>query len=200
MGQIEALNRAFFLSVNAGPGTAAWLISGTIFIADNLIYLIPTLLLILWLWGDERKRNLALRSCLAAMLGVGANQIIGLFWQHPRPFMIELGQTWIQHAADSSFPSDHVTVLASVGITLFFAREIGLAAITLVVALCVAWSRVFLGVHFPMDMVGAVGIAVFAYVLSAPAWRRYGQAITPFVQRIYRWAMARLIAHGWIAH
>src|ERR1035437_6795681 len=194
MEQIEALNRAFFLSVNAGPGTAAWLISGTIFIADNLIYLIPTLLLILWLLGDERKRNLALRSCLAAMLGVGANQIIGLFWQHPRPFMIELGQTWIQHAADSSFPSDHVTVLASVGITLFFAREIGLAAVILVVALCVAWSRVFLGVHFPMDMIGAVGVAVFAYVFSAPAWRRYGQAITQFAQRIYRWALARLIA------
>src|ERR1035437_1502787 len=108
MEQIEALNRAFFLSINAGPGTATWLLNSAIFIADNLIYLIPTLLLVLWLWGDERKRNLALRSCLVAMLGVGVNQIIGLFWQHPRPFMIGLGQTWIAHAADSSFASDHV--------------------------------------------------------------------------------------------
>jgi len=73
MEQIEALNRALFL-INAGPGTVAWRIDSVVLIANDSIYLIPLLLLVLWLWGDERKRNLALRGCLVAILGVGMNQ------------------------------------------------------------------------------------------------------------------------------
>lgn len=200
MDQIEALNRSLFLKINAGSGTAPWQINSAIFIADNLIYLIPALLLALWLWGDERKRNLALKVCLVAMLAVGTNQIISLVWQHPRPFMIGLGQTWIPHAADSSFPSDHATVFAAVCIGLLFAGEIGLATVFLAVGLCVAWSRVFLGVHFPMDMLGAAGVAAFTYALIAPAWRRVGNAITQLTERLYRSVMAKPIARGWVRH
>lgn len=198
MDQIEALNRSLFLEVNAGLGTASWKINSAIFIADNLIYLIPALLLMLWLWGGERKRNLALRVCLVAMLAVGMNQIISLVWQHPRPFMIGLGQTWMPHAADSSFPSDHATVFAAVGIGLLFAGEIVLAAVTLITCLCVAWSRVFLGVHFPMDMLGAIGVAASTYALITPAWRRAGNAITQLTERLYRSVMAKPIARGWV--
>jgi undecaprenyl-diphosphatase len=39
------------------------------------------------------------------------NQVIILLWQHPRPFVIGLGHTYLAHAADSSFPSDHLTLL-----------------------------------------------------------------------------------------
>jgi hypothetical protein len=50
MTQIEAFNRALFLHINGGDGTPAWLIQAAIGIADNLIYLIPLLLVGLWLW------------------------------------------------------------------------------------------------------------------------------------------------------
>jgi undecaprenyl-diphosphatase len=198
MEYIESLNRALFLAINAGAGTATWVVDSAILIANGLIYLIPVLLLVLWLWGDARRRNLALRACLVAMLGVGLNQLISLAWPHPRPFAIGLGQPWLPHAADSSFPSDHATVFASVGLTLLFGAEIGLAVVTLVVGLCVAWSRVFLGVHFPLDMLGAVGVAAFAYVVVAPTWRWVGSAATRFAERLYRAVLARPIARGWV--
>lgn len=111
MTQIEAFNRALFLHINGGDGTPAWLIQAAIGIADNLIYLIPLLLVGLWLWGDHARRSVAIKACLVALLGVAANQAIGALWSHPRPFMIGLGHAWMPHAADfviSERPHDRV--------------------------------------------------------------------------------------------
>ena len=111
MNKIETLNRALFLDINGSADTPAWawLVQAAIGIADYVIALIPLLLVGLWLRGDHARRSVAIKACLVALLGVAANQAIGAVWPHPRPFMIGLGHAWIQHAADSSFPSDHLT-------------------------------------------------------------------------------------------
>lgn len=191
MESIEALNRALFLKIGAAPNAAKWLIDGTIFIANDVIYVIPILLILMWLWGDKALRNLTLKVCLVAMLGVGMNQIIGFAWQHPRPFVIGLSRAWLAHAADSSFPSDHMTVFASVGIALLFGRAVLLGVFTLAVGLCVAWSRVYLGLHFPLDMAGAVGVACFTYAGVTPLWRRIGGAMTQIAERLYQKLIVR---------
>lgn len=188
MEHIEALNRAFFLKINAGPGTALWTIDGAVVIANGLIYLIPVLLGAMWLWGNEARRKLAIQACLTAMLGLGLNQVIGAVWQHPRPFAIGLGHTWTQHVADSSFPSDHMTIFTAIGITLLLGHERLLGLLTLAVGSGVAWARIFLGLHFPLDMLGAVGVTCFSYVVLSPLWRHTGGRLTRFIERLYRGA------------
>lgn len=197
MNEIEVLNQALFLHINAGAGTPAWLIQAAVGAADYLIDLIPFLLLGLWLWGDHLHRAAAIKACAVAMLGVAANQAIGAAWPHPRPFVIGLGHAWMPHAADASFPSDHMTVFAGVGLTLLFDGAAGWAAVTLLAGLCVGWARVFLGVHFPLDMVGAIGVAAVAYAVVTPLWRRTGKPITGLAERLYRRLLAKPIAAGW---
>ena len=107
--KIERLNRVVFLKMNAGSGSATWAVDGAIVVANHLIYLIPAVLLTMWLWGDGAKRNLAVRGFLVAMIGVALNQTIGLLWEHPRPFMIGLGHALLPHAPDSSYPNDHMS-------------------------------------------------------------------------------------------
>ena len=198
MEQIELLNRALFLKINASPDIASWIIGVAKVVADDFIYAIPALLVIYWLWGSEAKRSLALSACLVAMLGVGFNQLIGLGWQHPRPFMIGLGHAWVPHAADSSFPSDHMTVFIGIGISLLFGGEILAGILTLGTGLAVAWSRVFMGVHFPLDMLGATGVACLSYALVLPVWRRVGNTVTTFIEMLYRIIMASPIAKGFV--
>jgi undecaprenyl-diphosphatase len=198
MNEIETFNRALFLHINGGDGTPAWLIQLAIGIAEDLIYLIPLLLLGMWLWGDSDRRSQAIRACLVTLLALAANQVIGLVWMHPRPFMIGLGHAWIPHATDSSFPSDHMTVFAGVGLTLLFSGAAGLGVVTLLMSLCVAWARVFLGVHFPLDMVGAVAVAAVAYAIVSPLWRIAGNTVIVLSERLYRMVLARPIAAGWI--
>jgi undecaprenyl-diphosphatase len=198
MTTLEAFNQALFLMINGTASTPAWQVGTALFIADYLIYLIPLLLVGMWLSGDERQRNLAIRASLAAMLGVGANQLIGLVWQHPRPFMIGLGHTFLPHAPDSSFPSDHATVFAGVALTLLFGGARRLGELTLLIGVAAAWTRVFLGVHFPLDIVGAVAVACVAYALIVPLWRLAGTPVTRSAIVLYRKLLARPIALGWL--
>lgn len=83
MNEIEALNQSLFLRISGEAGTPTWIVDTALVVGDYFICLIPTLLLVLWLWGNAARRNLALKACLVAMLGVGINQVIPLFWQHP---------------------------------------------------------------------------------------------------------------------
>lgn len=203
LSPLELVNRSWFLSLNAPEGTPAWLISLATALANGLIYLVPLLLLSLWLLGLRGKslhdsRGLALRACLTTLLALGANQVIILLWQHPRPFMIGLGHAWMEHAADSSFPSDHMTVFSAIGLTLLAGGAPAPGVLTLLAGLCVAWARVFLGVHFPLDMTGAFVVATIVCVVVAPLWRTAGSPLTRLVEAIYRRVLAWPIARGWL--
>jgi undecaprenyl-diphosphatase len=197
MNTLEVFNRALFLLINGTPATPGWLIGTAMLIASYVIWSIPLLLAGMWLWGNERQRNLALRGCIVAMLGVGANQLIGIVWQHPRPFMIGLGHTFLPHAPDSSFPSDHATVFACVALTLLAGRARCLGGLTLLAGVLVAWARVFVGVHFPLDMFGAVVVAGVAFGLVIPLWYLAGSAVTRWTIMLYRNLLSRPIALGW---
>lgn len=195
---LEALNQALFLKINAGAGTPHWLIDAARFIADDLIYLIPVLLAGMWLWGNRDNRCVAVRAFLTAMLGLGLNQIAGAVWPHPRPFAIGLGQAWATHVADSSFPSDHMTLFMAIGLSLVLGRVRLLGWLMLAVGAGVGWARVFLGLHFPFDMLGAVAVACLAYVFLSPPWRVAGERLTQMLEESYWKLMAWPILRGWV--
>lgn len=198
MNKIEVLNRTLFLHINGGDAPPSWLVDIAVGIAEGLIYLIPVLLVALWLWGGQERRRLAVKACLVTLLALGVNQVIGLVWWHPRPFMLGLGHAWLYHAAESSFPSDHATVFAGIGLTLLFGGATRLAGAVLATGAAVAWARVFLGVHFPLDMVGAVAVAGAAHAVVSPLWRAAGGSLVHQFERLYRVLLARPIAAGWV--
>lgn len=199
MNNLETFNQAFFLHLNANLTTPPWEISTAIFMADYLIYLVPLILVSLWCWGNESQRALALKACVVALVALGINQFLSIVWPHPRPFIMGLGHTFIPHAVDSSFPSDHATVFAAIGLTLVFANIRSVAGwATLLLGVCVAWARVFLGLHFPLDMVGAVAVVGAVWLGIRPVWHRVGGGLTAQAAGIYRALLARPIALGWI--
>src|SRR4051812_5894380 len=118
MYPFETQNRLLFLQINADQQTPAWLIQVATALANDLIYLVPVLMMALWLLGDQVRRKQVLNMFLVTLLALGLNQLASLAWPHPRPFMIALGHTFIAHADDSSFPSDHMTVFACIGLCL----------------------------------------------------------------------------------
>lgn len=74
---------------------------------------------------------------------------------------------------DWSFPSNHSAIAGAAAIALALAWP-GIALLTVPMALLMAFSRVFVGVHYPHDVltglvVGALGAAVFVPVLVRPA-------------------------------
>lgn len=198
MQAIEVINRAIFLAINATPRTPHGLIAMGIFIANDAILLAPIVLVCLWLMGGDERRELALRAFAAGFLALGINQLIGLVWYHPRPFVIGLGHTFLPHAPDSSFPSDHATLLSALAFTFLAAGKRQLGFFVLIVDLAVAWARVFIGVHFPFDMLGAALIAGFACVAVKPLWTAGGAFVTRASITLYRKLLALPIKRGWL--
>ena len=196
---MEAWNTALFLLLNAGdpPNHSARLLA--LLFADYAIFLVPLMLVAGWLWGDASRRRLMLEATACGLFALLINQAIGLVWQHPRPFMIGLGHTLVTHVADSSFPSDHLTLLLAVAFSfLLGARWRSCGSILLTLALPVAWARIYLGVHFPMDMVGAAVVAA----ASALSWFGLGSGLIASAftraESIYRCLFAPLIRRGWV--
>ncbi len=165
---LEHFNTQLFLLLNAPAGLhgiSLWTVTA---IAEWLIWLVPAGLTVLWLSGKVEDQRAAVKALVAGLIALGVNQLIAMLWFHPRPFMAGIGHTYLPHVADSSFPSDHVTLLLSVGLALWTTDSIlarRLAGVLLAISPLVAWARIYLGVHFPLDMVGAFGVAISVLVL-----------------------------------
>lgn len=178
MNALETLNRTWFYSLNAKPGMPDWLMAFATFSAQYTLYIIPLILLAHWFRGGKAGHEKALFSLVTILVALALGFICTTLYFHPRPFMVPLGHTWIYHVPDNSFPSDHATLFFSAGMSLLFARAWKTGSLVLFVSLFVAWSRVFLGIHFPLDMVGAAIMAVLACILVRPLWKLWGDSLT----------------------
>jgi undecaprenyl-diphosphatase len=198
----EQLNKLLFSLINADPGLAGWRLVGAVFAAEWVIMLVPAGLVMLWIRGSGRAREAAVRAFMTAVCALTLSMVIGMMWPHPRPFVAAVGATFMHHAADSSFPSDHATSMFSVALALVLSRSRAahqFAAVLLPLAVLVAWSRVYLGVHWPLDMAGAFVVsAAMAVLLGRPAALTACAALVPRMETIYRRVLAAPIARGWL--
>ncbi|WP_370627426.1 hypothetical protein [Rhodoferax sp. PAMC 29310] len=64
------------------------------------------------------------------------------------------------------------------------------------IALVVSVARVFLGVHFPLDMVGAFVVAAICLIAVTPIWRLLAASATRTLEGIYRGVCAWPIRKG----
>lgn len=196
---MEHFNLALFSMLNAPahPGTVP--ISLAIFFSNYVIWAVPLLFALGWLRGPEPLRKALLEATAAAMAGLSLAQFLGLIWPHPRPFMIPVGHTLISHVADPSFPSDHLTLLWTVAFSLLrhpLTRPLGRALALL--GLPVAWARIYVGVHFPLDMLGAALVSVLSAWLACIAARWYLARTYRIVLYCHRRVFHSFIARDWV--
>lgn len=198
----DQINALLFSLVNADAGLAGWRLTAAVVAAEWVVMLMPAGLVMLWIRGSVREREAAVRAFMTAMCALTLSMLIGMMWPHPRPFVAAIGHTFMHHAADSSFPSDHATSMFSVALALILSRarqahQFG--AVLLPLSVLVAWSRVYLGVHWPMDMVGAFVVsAAMAVLLSRPVAVSACAALVAPMETIYRRVLAAPIARGWL--
>ena len=92
---------------------------------------------------------------------------------NPRPFVLGLGRMLIEHDATTSFPSFHATFLFSLALPLFMQRGArGTAFAIVLLGLGIAWARIFVGVHYPLDMAGAFITAAIAPAIACAVFKR----------------------------
>ena len=196
---MESFNQTLFIWLNAPEHPSVLMLALASFFAEQLIWSVPLLIGLCWLRGSERIRKTMLIATASGLCALLINQMIGSIWMHPRPFMMGLGHTFIPHVADSSFPSDHLTLWWAVAFSLVMQRCPGNAGVALAfMGIPIAWARIYLGVHFPFDMVGAVSVAAFSSWLTLRENRWYLESAYQLAIRVHHWLFSRLIARGWV--
>lgn len=88
-----------------------------------------------------------------------------------RPFQTHQVHQLIAHEPGQSFPSDHATAAFGVALAvlMFLSRTWG--GVLLLVALLIGFSRVYVGVHYPGDIAGALLVAVLGVGVMVVAAR-----------------------------
>jgi undecaprenyl-diphosphatase len=135
-------------------------------------------------WWDARstERPVAAVAAVvwpaaAAVIGVGLVQVIGGAIDRARPTTVLHGtHLLLDKTADFSFPSDHLTAMSAVAAGLFLAapllrrRWYGWAAAAF--ALLMAFTRVYVGAHYPGDVLGGIvlGTAVAVGFAKPGRW------------------------------
>jgi undecaprenyl-diphosphatase len=164
-GTCEPLDRAMYLLLRS-----------------DLLKGVPFAAALLALWAvpqgpnQRAERVSALRLAFAAMVSLMVGRIIQNLIHSPRPLMVPDVAAMYPAAFEryefdwNSFPSDHMALYFAIALgTLWLRRAWGVVLLIWSLA-GVAFPRLYIGYHYPLDIVG--GMAVAALSLAIGWWVR----------------------------
>ena len=160
---MQQLNQELFLLINQLAGQHAWFDSFVIRLAGLTPYVFIVLLIAMWFFANPQKRYASFLAGGSVLLAMLLSYCVGKLFFHPRPFMDGLGVQLMSHAPDTSFPSDHTTFVFAIAFSLLFSlANKSLGWFLVVVSLLSGIARVYVAVHYPGDIAGALVIGAIA--------------------------------------
>ena len=158
------LDHWLFLTLNAFAGRWAWLDTvARLFLND---YFVPTLLavslILLWFEGEgSHIQRINQRGVVVATLGTLLANIllkgINLLYHRPRPFTEYEVNLLFYQPTDSTMPSNAAVIGFAIATGVWFHHRVW-GRVLLIIAFLFGLSRVFGGVHFPLDVVVGAGL------------------------------------------
>lgn len=145
-----------------------------IFLAKYLPYLI-VLAFIFWFLRNRRKNwyifSISLGLAIVARFGIVF--LIRLFYYHPRPFVVldDIGQL-LDYNLSSSFPSGHAAFFFALATgTHLFNKKAG--TVLLVLAGLNGFARVFVGIHWPADVLFGAFIGILVTIVFKKVYTKF---------------------------
>lgn len=156
------MDRYLFTLINNSAGKwwpIDWL---GIFLAEYLAYLLILTAIFLFLKEKNRLRRIYFFA-LAALSMILARGIVAesirFFYKKSRPFSALKFEPLINHSTNGSFPSGHAAAFFALALAVyFFDKKWGWWFLT--AALLMGIARVFVGVHWPLDILAGALIGL----------------------------------------
>ena len=151
-----------------------------------------TVVVALIIWAATRNWRSALTFSVVVVGSWLSSYVVKIFVGRPRPSAAALANPFLPTPPDPSFPSGHVVFAASIAIAFMFLarRSTRLAlvvALGILAVLLTGFSVVYLGVHYPTDVIASILWAAGACPLVLLVWNRF------IIPRIGRQSLATII-------
>ncbi|RUS46906.1 undecaprenyl-diphosphatase [Cohnella sp. AR92] len=161
------------------------------FMAQDIVWILLAVMAALWIGARARQQRLVFYAGLSAAISLFLGKyVVSPVVDHPRPFVSHAVTQLIPHSADSSFPSDHATLAFAIAFSVWYANR-RLGSVLLAMACLTGIARVYVGVHYPADIVGGLALSG---IVSYLVYRTNGKLdfIPDGIIRFYRRATSKI--------
>jgi len=186
MNPLRQLDDQLLFAINAFARHTAWLHAPFLAFAKYGPVLFGLLLLAgVLISRNDQARVLAAAgwACIATLVAVGLNQPVGHIFAEVRPYathpqILRLADV----TTDFSFPSDHAVMAGAVAAGLLLVnRRLGLLAVF--AGALMAFTRVYIGAHYPWDVLGGLALGVAVVLLGWLLLRHPLTGLTAWLRR-----------------
>lgn len=161
------INLALFHVLAAGHAPSPWLLPAAKLLAVYGPWLVVAVM------GWEAWHRPALRPYLMLLVVMASatsivSHAIAQALHMQRPFMLGLGAQYVAHSGSGAMPSTHAAVMSM--LTLGFALRPELRRwwpVLAVATLATGWGRIYVNVHFPLDVLGGILLGSALMLLTA---------------------------------
>lgn len=160
------MNTDLFHIINGWAGESLALDMVIVFGARYLIYVLfatAAICMGVLIWRRNWRPVILFVTTLAVAFGLLI--VTSQLYPADRPFIEHDITQLISHDDTPSFPSNHMTSAFTIALALLvFTRYKKIGWTAIVVACAIGFSRIFAGVHYPLDILGAVAVGLVATV------------------------------------
>ena len=178
-------------AINGLSGHSAGLDRVMVGIATYMPILFAAALAAIWIRRTRQEQIGAMLAGAAALIALGVGQLMGMAYPRPRPYLEHPVHLLVRRVHDTSFPSDHATLGFAIAVMVWQVnRRTG--AVLLLLGILLAFSRVYVGAHYPTDVLaGALLGAGVSGAAGALCLRgRLRSAVNRLMDSLVRWKLA----------
>ena len=139
-------------------------------LANDYFVIVGFCLVLLFLWFGSRKgreSTINQTGVICASISLGLSQLvvylINVIYMRPRPFFSLPAHLLFYRPTDPSFPANSTTVIFAMAVAIFlWNKRVGIWM--LLIAAFHGFARVYVGVHFPTDILAGAAIGTLMSV------------------------------------
>lgn len=176
-----SLDKELFLFIQGFTGNPV-LDSIMLFLAEVLVFLVPLTLIYLWFRSCHARED-ALFTFISTVAGISLTYALGIFYFHNQPFatydtIVAGGEL------DNAFPSQHTATMFSVFWSFLYLERRRLAAVFGIAGVMTGIGRVFVGHHYPVDILGGVLSGLLGLGLAVLLEELFGDEIDLVLDKV----------------